>query len=101
MEEREKNPDIRLICAVPFKGFENRWSSKDRELYNYVLDNADLVRYINENYFPACFQVRNEWLVDHSSRVIAVFNGKKGGTKNTVDYAKRRGVEVCNVLENN
>ena len=25
-------------------------------------------------------------MVDHSARVIAVFNGEKSGTKNTVDY---------------
>lgn len=34
-------------------------------------------------------------MVDHSSRVIAVFNGQLGGTKNTIDYAKNRAVEIC------
>ena len=45
-----------------------------------------------------CYQVRNEWMVDRSNLVIAVFNGQKSGTKNTVDYAKRKGVNVVNVL---
>jgi len=37
-------------------------------------------------------------MVDRSNLVIAVFGGHKGGTKNTIDYAKRMGVEVVNVL---
>ena len=37
---------------------------------------------------------RNEWMVDHSNRVIAYFNGAPGGTKNTIDYAAGKGIEV-------
>ena len=33
-------------------------------------------------------------MVDHSSLVIAVFNGQEGGTKNTIEYANRRRVPV-------
>ena len=32
-------------------------------------------------------------------KVIAVWNGTASGTKNTVDYAKRQGVRVINVLQ--
>lgn len=45
-------------------------------------------------YDRGCFQRRNEWMVDHAGRVIAVFNGEKGGTKNTIDYAERQHVPV-------
>ena len=38
-------------------------------------------------------------MVDRSNLVIAVFNGQKSGTKNTVEYAKRKGVKVINVLK--
>jgi predicted S18 family serine protease len=38
-------------------------------------------------------------MVDRANLVIAVFNGQKSGTKNTVDYAKRKGVKVINILE--
>lgn len=36
-------------------------------------------------------------MVDRSNLVITVFNGQKSGTKNTVDYAKRKGVRIVNV----
>ncbi len=31
-------------------------------------------------------------MVNYSSFVIAVFNGERGGRKNTLDYAKKIGV---------
>ena len=37
---------------------------------------------------------RNKWMVDHSSLVLAVSNGEKGGTRNTIDYARKQGIEV-------
>ena len=60
---------------------------------------ADIVKEIIDHYFAGCYQMRNEWMVDRSNLVIAVFNGQKGGTKNTVDYAKRKSIKVVNVLD--
>lgn len=37
---------------------------------------------------------RNAYMVDHSSLVIAVYDGMAGGTKNTVDYAAARSVRI-------
>ena len=39
------------------------------------------------------------WLASKKNLVIAVFNGQKSGTKNTVDYAKRKDIKVVNVLD--
>ena len=36
--------------------------------------------------------------VDRSARLIAAYTGEKGGTKNTVDYAARKGVRTVFVL---
>lgn len=89
---RSDGAAIKLICASPFEGFERSWSSADKSLYSKILVSADLVRFICPGYSKACFQIRNEWMVNHSARVIAVFNGTPSGTKNTVDYAWRSGV---------
>lgn len=91
---RTKNPEIKLICACPFDGFENSWSTDAKEQYRFVLGKADLVRYICAKYSRDCFQIRNEWMVNHAAKVIAVFNGTPSGTKNTVDYANRVGVPI-------
>ena len=67
--------------------------------FNKTIKKADLVKEINDHYFTGCYQVRNEWMVDRSNLVIAVFNSQKSGTKNTVDYAKRKGIRVVNVIQ--
>lgn len=95
---RSEGEDVKLICASPYEGFERGWSADWRQRYNAVLRDADLVRYICPGYSRACFQIRNEWMVNHSSLVIAVFNGQPGGTKNTIDYAVRKGIAYQNIL---
>lgn len=98
LERKKKNPNLHLICALPHPGFEKRRSMTEKMRFNRIIKNADLVKQINDHYFTGCYQIRNEWMVDHSSFVIAVFNSQKSGTKNTVDYAKRKGIMLKNIL---
>lgn len=90
---RDKGADTKLICAIPFEGFEKRWPEWEGR-YNAIMEKADLVRFICKGNVRGSHQIRNEWMVDHSARVIAVFSGEKSGTKNTIDYANRVGVEI-------
>ena len=91
---RNSGSDITLVCACPCRDFQRRWDEAWKVQTAEVLAKADRIEYICENYTRFCFQKRNEWMVDRSSRVIAVYNGEPGGTKNTVDYAARKGVQV-------
>ena len=91
---RDEGYDVKLICACPYEGVESHWSQNWQRQYKEILAAADFVEYINEDYSRACFRIRNEWMVNHAARVIAVFNGEKGGTKNTIDYAVRTGIPV-------
>lgn len=95
---RKEGANVKLICASPYEGFERGWSAEWQRRYNVILAAADLVRFICPGYSRACFQIRNEWMVDHSALVIAVFNGQPSGTKNTIDYAKRKSVPCWNIL---
>lgn len=91
---RDEGAAVRLICTSPYRGFENRWSREWQARYRRVMERADLVRFICPGYSRDCFQRRNEWMVDHSARVIAVYNGQPSGTRNTIEYAKRCSVPV-------
>ena len=91
---RDAGEDVRLICVCPYEGVESGWSVKWRRQYDAVLKVADYVKFICSGYNPCCFQSRNEWMVNHSARVIAVFNDESGGTKHTLDYAAREGIPV-------
>lgn len=99
LEKKKDNKDLHLICAVLHPGFEKRRSQYETERYKNIIKNADYVTTISDNYYRACYQKRNIWMVNHSGLVIAVFNGTASGTKNTVDYTRKMGVRVVNVLE--
>ena len=93
---RAEGRNVKLIAACAFKGMQNEpgWSEVWKTKYRDVLAAADEVQYIGtlrgkESYFK-----RNDWMVEHASRLIAVYNGAPGGTKKTIDYAHRRGLEV-------
>lgn len=92
------NSDIKLICASPFEGFEKSWQLEWQQRYKRIMMEADLIRYINPGYSRECFQTRNMWMIDRSSRLIACYNGENGGTKNTIRYAEKSGLEIINIL---
>ena len=91
---RQDNPKLRLIAALPYPCCDSRWSASWRKQYAEVLEAADLVKTISPAYSIASFQKRDDWMVDQSSRVIAVYDGVPGGTKNTIDYAIKLGIEI-------
>ena len=98
LARRATNPGVTLFCAIPYEGFEKKWADTWRDLYQSILAQANGSKVFQPRFTYASFQERNRWMVDHSERVIAVFNGEKGGTKNTLDYARKAGVRVC-ILE--
>lgn len=91
---REIDSTLRLIAAVPFPDFNARWSIDWKYRYEALLEKADLIQFVCSSYSAGAYQRRNKWMVDHSDRVIAVFNGEKSGTKNTIDYARKCGVQI-------
>lgn len=96
---KDAGASVHLVCASPYEGFERSWSIDWQSRYQRVLRKADLVRYICPAYCRECFQRRNEWMVDHSARVIAAYNGDSGGTRNTIRYAKGYNIPIVNVLD--
>ena len=91
---KDRFPDLKLIAAVPFPEFPDGWEIEWQQKYQKLLASADLVKTICPAYSDAAYQARNEWMVDHSSKVIAVYDGMAGGTRNTINYARKNGVFV-------
>ena len=94
LELRRTNKSLRLICAVPFEGFESKWPPDWIKHYKMVCKQADWVEVISQSYSADAYQKRNEWMVRRSGRLIAVWDGLPSGTKNTVDYAISQGVPI-------
>ena len=91
---KDEGADLQLVAAVPFKGMENRWERDWQERYRNVLERSDEVNFICGRPSRRAFFVRNEWLVDHASLLLAVFTGAPGGTKQTMEYGKKQRIEV-------
>ncbi|MBR1854078.1 MAG: DUF1273 family protein [Lachnospiraceae bacterium] len=92
--QREKRPDLTLIAAVPFPGFLGSRTKDDDAEYENILAAADFVIDLFPSYRSDAFQKRNDWMVDHSSRVIAVYNGQASGTRNTIRYAEKKNIDI-------
>lgn len=52
---------------------------------------------VSGSYSPSCMQRRDRYMVDHSMLLIAAFDGSAGGTRYTVGYALRQGIEIFDV----
>lgn len=90
--------DIPYVAAVPFLGQEYRWPDGAQERYRHLMRlAADVVVVSMGSYSAEKMQVRNEWMVDNSQGVLALWNGTPGGTANCVRYAKKVSKPIFNV----
>ncbi len=85
---------IRLMAVLPYENQADNWSEKYRERYFDILARCDDVIILQAHYTKDCMFKRNRYLVDSSAHVIAVYNGKKGGTQYTVNYAINKGLDL-------
>lgn len=95
LDLKKKNPALRLRCILPCEGQEDAWPTSEQERYHSILRQADEVIYVNREYSSDCMLARNRYLVEHSSVLLAVYNGScRSGTGMTVRYAQKLGREI-------
>lgn len=92
--ELKKSFAVRLVACIPFGGQIDTLRDGDREIYKEVLERCDDVVVLSPTYYPGCMYARNRYMVDECDIVFACYRGGKGGTRYTVDYARRRGKEI-------
>lgn len=90
--------DLQVIAVVPCRGQADRWSKEVQAEYNAVLRIVDDVVVLSERYYHGCLLKRNDYMINHSSRLIAYHDGtNRGGTFYTVKKAGQNGLEVVNL----
>ena len=94
---REKHTGITVEAAIPYKTQASRWREEDRKRYRCLVELCDFVTYVSPEYSKSCMLHRNRYMVNNSSVLLAVFDGKPGGTKNTLKYARQRGLEIIEI----
>lgn len=93
--------DIRLICALPYREQRRELSRPtDRYIHSLLLDKAEAVVVTGTVGDRARYRVRNLFMVEHSSAIIAVYKEKQkgSGTLQTINMAKRNGL-ITHIIE--
>lgn len=94
---KSKYPNIKNILCIPFDGFNKRLVEEDK-WFDLCVSLADQVIDVSKqgNRYNAGgdvvhqLQLRNEYMVDNSQYIIAVFVGGNGGAHNCIKYAKSK-----------
>ena len=89
--------NIKLIAVVPFEDQAAKWKEQDRDKYFDILSKCDHVIILNKHYKSGCYHERNRYMVDNSSKLICYYDGSSGGTRYTVEYAKKQSIEIINL----
>lgn len=96
LDLKKKNPALNLHCILPCKGQESKWTASAQERYHSILAQANEVVYVGQEYSRDCMLKRNRYLVDHSSFLLAIYNGSfRSGTGATVRYARQMEKIIC------
>ncbi|MDR0992892.1 MAG: DUF1273 domain-containing protein, partial [Ruminococcus sp.] len=79
---------IKLITAVPYRNQSAALTGKELFDYGFALAQSDLVIFLSDDYTKDCHKRRNRFMVDHSSKLIAVLSDPRSGTAQTVRMAR-------------
>ena len=92
---REVYPWIKLIMVLPCADQAKHWNEADQARWENIVLNSDHVETLQDTFTRSCMFKRNRYLVDHSSLLLACFNGDQhSGTAMTVNYAHQKKVKV-------
>ena len=94
---KKEGKKVHLISACAWNGMEKDWETEWKKRYTKILMSSDKIVYVSKYPGRAAFFERNHWMVDNSTRLIGVFTGAPGGTKETIYYAKKKGLEVITI----
>ena len=94
IELRKYNKELMLVCVVPFEVMERQWPVDWKKHYRMVLKEADCVHVLSEQYERDAYRNRNMWLCEHSTRLIAVYDGSWSGTGSTIQYAREQNISI-------
>ena len=95
LKRRGKKP-LTLEIAVPFAGY-NRLPGRGAERQRKIDRAADRITVVSRMRSVLAYYERNRYMVDQSQRLIAVFDeeaGIRGGTFQTLKYARKKGIEI-------
>lgn len=95
---RHECPAITLTAVLPFREQASRFNELNKCRYYKCLSQADDIVILSNDYTAKCYLERDRFMVEHSSLLIACYDGRnRGGTFWTVNFAVRTGKNVINI----
>lgn len=88
---KSERPGIKLIAVLPCPEQDSRWNAAQKQRHRKILEQCDKQITISPKYTRDCMHKRDRAIVDMCDVLLAVYDGKDGGTKYTVEYAKKKG----------
>jgi len=86
---------VKFTAMIPCLDHDKNWTERDRILCRELTEKADDVIFVsNSHYFDGCMAKRNRRLVDTCDELLSVYDGQKGGTMQTINYAKGKGIKA-------
>lgn len=101
LDLKSEYPHIKLILVLPYFAQAKGWNEYERKHYEEIKRQADKVVYTSDGYTKGCFHKRNRHLVDNSSMCICYLTENRGGTYYTVNYAKKKALQIINIAIEN
>ena len=87
LELSESLPDIRLVCVFPCPSADPRAARIAEKAHRSIL--------LSPEYCAGCMQLRNRYLIDNSSAVLACWDRRaEGGTYSTLLYANEKLIRI-------
>ena len=101
IELKAEYPDIKLHMLLPCPSDEQikGWNKTQIARYETILNAADSVTVLSENYKRDCMKRRNERLVELADVCICYCTNPRSGTGQTVRMAMDKGIEVKNIFK--
>ena len=89
--------DVELAACLPCANQSERFSEKNKKLYNEILSRCDDIIVMEPEYKTGCMQMRDRYLVDNCDVLVSFLRKPSGGTYYTVQYAVKQNKKIIKV----
>lgn len=90
LQLKEEGYAVRLHCILPCKNYNasNMWyDALKKGAYKWVE--------LSDEFYKGCDNARDQYMVDHSDRLFAIWDGhKSGGVWSTIRKAQKKGIDI-------
>ena len=91
--------DIELVLVLPFDGLDRDWDPKSRQRLAVLRQHSTEAIVTGDSEDPpvANYRLRNQYMVDHASCLLAVYDNDRdlrSGTMQTVNYVRRKHLPI-------